>query len=141
MLCFTLSCLYPSLVCSFTFYIKQFGYEDTFYNSFGGDTSSVDSYIDQIVTHLQAFYCLDSLGTKVEIQVGLKQRAIFDFTNNFFYHENTYLIKLTNFIHNRNLKVTLIIVDIPGKLIQMLIPLLKSDQLLLPVMLMPIYGL
>merc|ERR1719433_1441998 len=46
----------------------KFGYEDTFYNSFGGDTSSVDSYIDQIVTHLQAFYCLDSLGTKVEIQ-------------------------------------------------------------------------
>ena len=56
--------------------MKQFGYEDTFYNSFGGDTSAVDSYIDQITTHLQAFYCLDSLGTKVEIQVGLKQSTI-----------------------------------------------------------------
>ena len=47
----------------------QIGYEDTFYNSFNGGTSEIDSYIAAMMTHLQAFFCLDSLGTKIQVEV------------------------------------------------------------------------
>ena len=44
------------------------GYEDSFRNSFAS-AADVDTYLNAMMTHVQAHYCLDSLGTKVAVEV------------------------------------------------------------------------
>ena len=57
----------------------QIGYEDTFYNSFGGSTSEIDNYIASMMTHIQAFFCLDSLGTKIQVEVNKNGLIVYQF--------------------------------------------------------------
>ena len=46
----------------------KFGYEDTFRYSFGSEQEA-NSFVDQLMPHMQAYYCLPSLGTQVKVQV------------------------------------------------------------------------
>jgi len=46
----------------------KIGYDDTWHNSFGGDTSASTTYINSMITHMQAWMCLDSLGTKIDLE-------------------------------------------------------------------------
>ena len=48
--------------------IFQIGYDDTFKNSFAGD-NEINTYLNGMVVHVQAHFCLDSLGTKVKVEV------------------------------------------------------------------------
>ena len=48
---------------------SQIGYEDTWIASFNGDTTASTNYINSMMTHVQAYYCLDSLGTKIQVEV------------------------------------------------------------------------
>ena len=54
----------------------QIGYDDTWYNEFSGDTSAIDTYLNGMVTHIQAHYCLASLGTKIQVEVSSKDTHI-----------------------------------------------------------------
>ena len=47
----------------------QIGYDDSWKNSFGSSTSQSTSYINSMLTHIQAYFCHESLGTKIKIQV------------------------------------------------------------------------
>ena len=44
------------------------GYEDSFRNSFS-NAADVDTYLNAMMTHVQAHFCLNSLGTKVAVEV------------------------------------------------------------------------
>ena len=46
----------------------QIGYDDTFRNSFAS-TAETETYLDAMVVHLKAHFCLASLGTKVDVVV------------------------------------------------------------------------
>lgn len=45
----------------------KIGYDDTFKNSFSSD-SEVDPYLNAMVAHVQAHFCLASLGTKIKVE-------------------------------------------------------------------------
>ena len=45
----------------------QIHYDDTF----NSDTSDVTTYIDSMVTHLQAHFCQISLGTQIQVEVSI----------------------------------------------------------------------
>ena len=45
----------------------QIHYDDTF----NADTSDVTTYIDSMVTHLQAHFCQISLGTQIQVEVSI----------------------------------------------------------------------
>lgn len=47
----------------------QFVYENSFLESFGNDINKAKIYMDQVVAHMQTYYCLASLGTQLEIVV------------------------------------------------------------------------
>ena len=61
-------------------YWFQIGYDDTWHNSFGGDTSASTTYINSMITHMQAWMCLDSLGTKIDLEVS--DFPLYDFFEN-----------------------------------------------------------
>ena len=63
--------------CSF---ILQVHYD----TSFNADTSDVNSYLDQMFTHVQSHFCQISLGTQVHIEVRLHS-----FQNSIFLKSNT----------------------------------------------------
>ena len=84
-----------------------------------------------MMTHIQAFFCLDSLGTKIQVEVNKKMDL--SFINSMLKYSKLYY-------EFRKLEIIHIIQDIPGKLIQMQIHSVKLDPLLLPVQLMPTYG-
>ena len=44
-------------------------YENSFLQSFGNDATKAKSYIDQVIAHMQTYYCHSSLGTQLEIRV------------------------------------------------------------------------
>ena len=45
------------------------GYDDRFLESFSNSHEAAEDYIYQLLTHVQAAYCADTLGTKIQIQV------------------------------------------------------------------------
>ena len=45
----------------------KIGYEDSFANSFDSP-ADIDTYLNSMVVHLQAHMCLDSLGTKIQLE-------------------------------------------------------------------------
>ena len=47
----------------------KIGYDDSFLADFGNSVSATETYLDAMVAHVQAHFCLDSLGTKVKVQV------------------------------------------------------------------------
>ena len=47
------------------------GYDDTFLNSFDSKEEA-DGYISDLFTHSQAYFCLESLGTKIDFKVGTR---------------------------------------------------------------------
>ena len=60
----------------------KFGYEDSFRNSFGS-IDETESYLESIVPHLQAHFCLESLGSKVQIEVLIRYQIDQFFINAF----------------------------------------------------------
>ena len=54
-------------ICSTVFSNPQIHYDDTF----NSDTSDVTTYINSMVTHLQAHFCQISLGTQIQVEVSI----------------------------------------------------------------------
>ena len=50
---------------SYFFWYVQIHYDSTF----NADTSDVNTYLDQMVTHVQAHFCQISLGTQIAVEV------------------------------------------------------------------------
>ena len=46
----------------------QIGYDDSFKNSFQSQ-EALNTYVHQLLTHSQAYYCMESLGTKIELKL------------------------------------------------------------------------
>jgi hypothetical protein len=51
----------------------KYGYDDTWFNSFDGDTASkkaqIKAFIDSMITHMQVHFCHVSLGTEITLEV------------------------------------------------------------------------
>ena len=49
----------------------QFVYENSFLEKTGNDHSKAKNYINQVIAHLQTYFCHSSLGTQLEIKVNI----------------------------------------------------------------------
>ena len=44
------------------------GYDNTFYSDTGSSTTSADSYLDSMFTHVQTYFCHSTLGSKIQLE-------------------------------------------------------------------------
>ena len=49
-------------------FIFQFAYDQSLYEFKGSSQDNVKTYIAQLGPHMQAYFCKDSLGTKVKLE-------------------------------------------------------------------------
>ena len=49
-------------------FMFQFAYDKSLYEFKGSSQSNVKTYIAQLGPHMQAYFCKNSLGTKVEVE-------------------------------------------------------------------------
>ena len=61
-------------------------YENSFLQSFGNDETKAKSYIDQVIAHMQTYYCHSSLGSQLEIRVTNFYQNQSNIVHNFLFH-------------------------------------------------------
>ena len=89
-------------------FIFQFAYDTSLYEFKESSESNVATYIDQLGPHMQAYFCKNSLGTKVKVEKVSKINPITFFFINFV---------LDRLIHNNLVYNTFLFVGVRRKAI------------------------